>query len=75
MWLQGAYFYHALCSASPLFRDLAKNAKPIPYLEAPFTNKASENEQSGERLEIEIENLRTKTYLFFSNWARNFKDK
>lgn len=33
MWLQGAYFYDALCRVSPILHAFAKkNAKPVPYL-------------------------------------------
>lgn len=32
MWLQGAYFYDALCRVSPILHAFAKkNAKPLPY--------------------------------------------
>lgn len=33
MWLQGAYFYDALCRVSPILHAFAKKgAKPVPYL-------------------------------------------
>ena len=33
MWLQGAYFYDALCRVSPILHACAKKgAKPVPYL-------------------------------------------
>lgn len=36
-WLQGMYFYEALCDASPLFRDWVKNGtKAHPYPDAPY---------------------------------------
>lgn len=36
-WMQGAYFYHALCDAAPILRAFAgKDAVPAPYLEQPF---------------------------------------
>lgn len=36
LWLQGAYFYNALCSASPLFVAFNKRPKPQPYLDKPL---------------------------------------
>lgn len=36
-WLQGAYFYEALCDASPLLRAFAKKGtKAQPYRKEPF---------------------------------------
>lgn len=33
MWLQGAYFYEALCRVSPILHAFAKKGvKPVPYL-------------------------------------------
>lgn len=37
LWLQGKYFYEAICCASPLFHDFAKGElKPVPFLKHPF---------------------------------------
>lgn len=36
-WLQGAYFYDAICLASPLLHAFAKSGtKPLPYLKEPY---------------------------------------
>lgn len=36
-WLQGAYFYDALCRVSPIFRSLAKKGtKAAPYMDEPI---------------------------------------
>ncbi len=36
-WLQGAYFYHALCAASPLLHAFAKEGtEAMPYMEKPI---------------------------------------
>lgn len=37
-WMQGKYFYEALCDASPLFRFTMKKGsiKPEPYLREPY---------------------------------------
>ena len=42
MWLQGAYVYHALCSASPMF--LIHPQQPQSYLAQPFPLTAEEIE-------------------------------
>ncbi len=38
LWLQGMYFYEALCNASPLFRFSMKKGivKPEPYAKEPY---------------------------------------
>lgn len=37
MWLQGAYFYDALCRVSPVLHSFAKKgAKPLPYPSEPY---------------------------------------
>lgn len=37
LWLQGLYFYEALCDASPLFHAMAKKGtKAQPYSERPY---------------------------------------
>lgn len=37
MWLQGAYFYEALCRVSPILNAFAKKGtKPSPYPEKPY---------------------------------------
>lgn len=50
-WLQGMYFYEALCDASPLFRTTFKKGKikPLPYSSKPYEldKKESEPEERG----------------------------
>lgn len=37
LWLQGMYFYEAICDASPILHDFAKRGtKPHPYVEKPY---------------------------------------
>lgn len=45
LWIQGAYFYYALCSVSPMFNSLAKDHKPKPYLKEPFALNEEEEEE------------------------------
>jgi hypothetical protein len=50
-WLQGMYFYEALCDASPLFRFSMKKGvvKPEPYLKEPYPITAEEVREREER--------------------------
>ena len=37
LWLQGMYFYEAICDASPILHDFAKRGtKPHPYADKPY---------------------------------------
>lgn len=51
MWLQGMYFYEALCDASPLFRFSMKKGvvKPEPYAKEPYPITAAEVREREER--------------------------
>lgn len=50
LWLQGAYFYEALCRVSPLLHAFAKKGtKASPYLSEPFAL----NEKQAELIEEE----------------------
>ena len=58
LWLQGMYFYEALCNASPLFRFSMKKGviKPEPYLKEPYpitTAEVREREEREARLKQE----------------------
>lgn len=49
LWLQGMYFYNALCCASPIFRDLAKKGtKPHPYPDEPYAISKKQKANSEE---------------------------
>ena len=64
LWLQGMYFYEALCDASPLFRFTMKNGtiSPEPYAKEPYpitaaearAKKARDDKQKEERLKAEF---------------------
>ena len=51
LWLQGMYFYEALCDASPLFRFTMKKGtiKPEPYLKEPYPITEAEVRERQER--------------------------
>lgn len=49
-WLQGAYFYEALCDASPILRAFAKRGtKPAPYRQEPYPLSAGQDKQQREQ--------------------------
>lgn len=51
LWLQGMYFYEALCDASPLFRFSMKKGiiKPEPYAKEPYPITAADVREREER--------------------------
>lgn len=51
MWLQGKYFYDALCAASPLYRFTMKKGiiKPEPYIKEPYPITEAELREREER--------------------------
>ena len=51
LWLQGMYFYEALCDASPLFRFSMKKGivRPEPYLKEPYPITSAELREREER--------------------------
>ena len=51
LWLQGMYFYEALCDASPLFRFSMKKGivRPEPYLKEPYPITSAELQEREER--------------------------
>ena len=75
MWLQGRYFYDALCAASPLYRFTMRKGmiKPEPYTKEPYPTthaellerEEREKRAKEERLKAEftafVERMRKKT--------------
>lgn len=65
LWLQGAYFYEALCAVSPILHAFAKKGtKPKPYAPEPFTI-------SDKQAEAKEEEKAKKTY----NKGKQFMEK
>lgn len=44
-WLQGAYFYEALCRVSPILRAFSKADEPSPYPDRPYALTQKEQEE------------------------------
>ena len=50
LWLQGMYFYEALCDAAPILHAFAKKGtKPNPYTKEPYPITESEIREHEER--------------------------
>ena len=50
LWLQGRYFYEAICAASPILHAFAKRGtRPHNYMDAPFPLTENESEERKER--------------------------
>lgn len=72
MWLQGKYFYDALCCASPILRAFPKNGtKPEPYTKEPYPLSVKEIK---EREEQEAEARYLKQVNKVLTWARQVND-
>lgn len=55
LWLQGMYFYEAICDASPILQSFAKKGtKPHPYVEKPYplTNKQRKQDVVNKEKEV-----------------------
>lgn len=73
LWLQGMYFYEALCDASPLFRFTMKNGivKPEPYVNEPYPITIEEVREREEReARLKEERLKAEFAQFVENMRR-----
>ncbi len=67
LWMQGAYFYDALCAVSPVLHAFAKqNTKPHPYLKEPYPLTQKETKAS-EEAKRKADRQRAKA--MFGAWA------
>ena len=65
-WLQGMYIYEALLDVSPMFHDLVKDPKPVPYPEKPYALTADDRKK---RAETEEEEQDKKNQEIIRAWA------
>lgn len=69
LWLQGMYFYEALCDTAPIINAFSKANKPTPYSSEPYCLSVKEIEEKKEREErLRFEKIKSKTEL----WAERF---
>lgn len=73
-WMQGMYFYEALCDASPLFRFTMKKGsiRPEPYIKEPFPITEAEVREREER---EARKKEERLKAAFSTFAERLKAK
>lgn len=70
-WLQGRYFYDALCAVSPILRAFSKARKPADYPKEPYDitpedAKARKDREARER----YERIKTKVEAFAAEMKR-----
>lgn len=72
-WLQGAYFYDAICAASPILHAFAKKGtKPLPYLKEPYGVKRDDVKEPNETdAKVGAANF----YAFASQFNKRFESK
>lgn len=73
-WMQGMYFYEALCDASALFRFSMKKGtiKPEPYVKEPYPITAAEVREREER---EARNKEERLKAEFALFAEQMRKK
>ena len=74
MWLQGRYFYDALCAASPLYRFTMKKGmiKPEPYTKEPYpTTHAELLEREEREAKAKEERLKAEFTAFVERMRKN----
>lgn len=73
LWLQGMYFYEALCDVSPLLNAFSKATKPTPYPVEPYSLTAKETEDRKKREEqLKYEKVKEKTELWVERFNAQF---
>lgn len=76
LWLQGKYFYDALCCVAPIFRAFSKAKKPVNYHEYPFILKTDFSEMRKKQQESESDKkARQMLEAFAANFNQKFKEK
>ena len=74
-WLQGQYFYDALCAVSPILRAFSKARKPGKYHEHPidlFEEERKRREEDEQRKRYE--KMREKVALFAEEFNKKRKE-
>ena len=74
LWLQGRYFYDALCAASPLYRFSMKKGiiKPEPYTSEPYPITEAELREREEReARAKEERLKAEFTAFVERMRKN----
>lgn len=78
LWLQGMYFYEALCDASPIFHDLAKPGTTAhPYAKEPYDLHPQETERKERRKQDKAVSDKGYAYMthFMHMWNAKMSSK
>ena len=76
LWLQGRYFYDALCCVAPILRAFSKAKKPIAYHEQPYELNTEYSEVRRKQREKESDNkARQMMEAFATQFNQKFKSK
>lgn len=69
-WLQGMYFYGALCSVAPALHAFSSDPKPLPYAEKPYPSTKEEVEElKEERRKQKLRGYKAQ----FESWAERLE--
>lgn len=75
LWLQGRYFYDALCAASPIIRAFSKAKRPSDYVKQPYDLDEEDRRKREEREQRKrYERMKEKVALFAAEYNRQRKD-
>lgn len=73
LWLQGMYFYEALCDTAPIINAFSKANKPIPYPTEPYCLTVKDIEEKKEKEErLRYEKIKSKTELWVEKFNAQF---
>lgn len=71
LWLQGKYFYDALCQVSPIIRAFSKAKRPIEYTKQPYDLDAEDKRRREEREQKKkYDRMREKVALFAAEFNK-----
>ena len=73
-WIQGLYFYEALCKASPAFRSMGAST-PQPYRSDPFDFSVPEKERKKKQERASDNKAKAVMEAFAIEFNRKFQEK
>lgn len=76
LWLQGMYFYEAMCCVAPILRAFSKAKKPIAYRSQPYTLETPFSKAKAEQ-QKQNNDLKAKSVMesFMVQFNRKFEEK
>ena len=75
LWLQGRYFYDALCAVSPIIRAFSKAKRPNDYNKEPYDLDAEDKRRREEREQKKkYDRMKEKVALFAAEFNKRRKE-